>query len=168
MLITKPLPPFPMYSISPSGIVVGQLGRRIKPYRHPSGYMKFSPSVNGKMYQMLVHRAVLLTWEGSPPDEERICACHKDGVRDHNFIGNLYWGSYKQNWEDRRRHGNDGRGLQNGRSKMTQELSDELRSMYSTGEYSYQNLADHFGISQAQANKIGRGLYWPALHGSDT
>lgn len=160
--ITKPVPGFEAYSVSNLGEAYGQRGQLLTPDRSEDGYLRFRPMINGRMHSLFVHRAVLLAFDGDPPDDEHIFGCHKDGVTDHNWIENLYWGTYEENWADRKRHGNDGRGLKNGRAKFTQERADELRMLYATGDYSYQQLGDAFGISQAQANKIGRGLYWPA------
>lgn len=158
---SKPVPGFPGYTASTDGVVFGQQGQPLKPDSNKAGYLRVRPIVDGRMRTLLVHRAVALAHIGEPPDDERIFVGHRDGNPANNRVENLRWVTYEENWEDRRGHGNNGRGEQNGRSKFTQTLADELRAMYATGRHSYQKLADHFGISQAQANKIGRGLYWP-------
>lgn len=160
-LTTRPVPGFTLYEISDTGEAFGQRGQKLKLDRIKGGYLRFRPMVNGKMHMMLVHRAVLLAFEGDPPDDERIFACHRDGDSQHNWIGNLYWGTYEDNWADRIKHGNDGRGSKNGRSKVTMDMAIELRRRYATGNYTYVQLARMFGISPSQANKIGRELYWP-------
>jgi hypothetical protein len=160
--ITEPVPGFEAYSVSNEGDVFGQRGQLLKPSRMRGGYLKFSPYVNGKHHHMSVHRAVLLAFAGDPPDDKRICACHKDGNPANNRLENLYWGSYEDNWEDRKAHGNGGFGPQNGRAKLTQEKVGELRRLYALGTHTSQELGELFGVSQAQANKVGRGLFWPA------
>lgn len=160
-LMFKPIPGFPNYSVSRAGIVLGQRGQQLKLDKTKGGYLRFRPCIDGAMSMMSVHRAVLLSWVGPPPDDLRRFACHRDGDPLHNSVENLYWGSYLDNWKDRKVHGNDGRGSKNGRAKMTFERAQELRALYATGQYTYHKLAQVFGISQAQANKIGRGLYWP-------
>lgn len=49
------------------------------------------------------------------------------------------------------------RGVQSPNAKMTEGMVREMRSLYSTGEYSQRHLAKIFGISQARVSKIVRG-----------
>lgn len=50
-----------------------------------------------------VHRLVLLTFVGRPP--EKHVACHFDGNRTNNHLSNLRWGSETDNAFDKVRHG---------------------------------------------------------------
>lgn len=52
-----------------------------------------------------VSRLVLAAFVGSAPDDKPF-ALHRNGDPTDNWIGNLYWGTPKENMEDKVRHGN--------------------------------------------------------------
>lgn len=112
------------------------------------------------MKTLLVHRAVALAFLGEPLSDEQSCVAHFDGDPGNNHVSNLRWASYEENWEDRRRHGTGGLGMQNGRSKLTPEKVDKLKAMYDRGDCTFTEVGQAFGISQSQANKIYNGQHW--------
>ena len=54
-----------------------------------SGYVKFTPFLNGKNKTMLIHRAVLESFVGECPLGHE--AVHNNGVKDDNRLENLRW-----------------------------------------------------------------------------
>jgi len=60
-----------------------------------------------------------------------------------------------------RRFGRTGlKGERNPRSKITVEIVKEIRSLYATGEYSQQKIADKFEITQNMVSKIVLRQFW--------
>ena len=51
-----------------------------------------------------VHVLMLESFVGPRP-ESRMHGCHDDGNSRNNNVGNLYWGTPKQNYQDKVRHG---------------------------------------------------------------
>ena len=73
---------------------------------------------------MRVCRLVLETYKGLPP--EGMECCHLDGNPQNNHIDNLYWGTPKQNTDDRERHGKTIKGENSHFTDLTNEQAEEL------------------------------------------
>jgi len=101
----------PAYSISDHGNVQRLKNGEWKPVKlsNTNGYRMFNIKVDGKQSIKSVHRMVLRTFKGDPPDESYHC-CHWDGTRDNNHLSNLRWATAKENSADMVRHGTDGMG----------------------------------------------------------
>lgn len=80
-------------------------GRIRKIQTDPDGYLKVSLSKAGKSNFVFVHRMVLETFVGPPP-EPGLLALHDNGVKADVYPENLYWGTNSDNMLDHyRRHG---------------------------------------------------------------
>lgn len=156
----RQVPGYEEYTVSSDGAVYGQKGQLLKLDETKGGYLRFRPIVNGRMHMMLVHRAVALAFLPPPDDPSKRFVAHGDGNPKNNHVENLRWVTYEENWEDRRRHGNGGLGASNGRARVTESDVRELRKLYAQGGCTYKELAIRFGISHAQACKIGKGDFW--------
>jgi predicted XRE-type DNA-binding protein len=89
--------------------------------------------------------------------------CHRcDNPRCVN-VAHLFIGSQDDNMKDmaskNRRKGRC-KGADNGRTKITKEIAEEIKSLYSAGSVSQQNIADKFSISQPHVSEIIRGVSW--------
>lgn len=79
--------------------------RMIKGTIHPkTGYTQFKVSVDGVIFEWLLHRLVCEAFHG-PPTPETPYALHRDGNPSNNTADNLYWGNQSQNNYDTVRHG---------------------------------------------------------------
>lgn len=92
---------------------------------------------------ILVHRLVLEAFVGPCPSGME-CRHFPDRTRSNNNLSNLQWGTPTQNNHDKVFHGTDNRGERCGSAKLTWRLVRKLRRLYSTGMYSYKDLARMF------------------------
>lgn len=134
--------------------------RRLKPRRKKPGYLRVDLYRDGKRKSMLVHRLVLLAFDGEcPPGME---ACHNNGIRVDNRRGNLRWDTPKNNAEDRRRHGTHAVGEQSVNAKLTEGAVRGLRADREQG-MSYRALAKKYNIHRRTAQDISLGKRWRHL-----
>lgn len=101
----KPYPRNPRYLISNAGRVQGPRGKITDGVHASSTYAKVAIFLNGERKMVSVHVLVLETFVGPKP--EGMESLHKNGDPLDNRASNLRWGTKKENWADRRAHGND-------------------------------------------------------------
>jgi hypothetical protein len=77
-------------------------GKILAPGLLPTGYANVNLSRNGRPKTHYVHRLVLEAFRGPPPEGMAECL-HRDGDPMNNNIGNLAWGTPKDNARDRKR-----------------------------------------------------------------
>ena len=87
-------------------------------------------------------------------------ACHNDGNPANNNLENLRWDTHKSNMWDKIKHGTIIRGEKHPRSILTSVAVREIRSLWKTGLYTQQKLADMYGVKQMAISKIVRGKTW--------
>lgn len=129
-----------------------------KAFVHPSGYGMFA--INRQM--KLAHR---ISWEftfGEIPNG--MCVLHKCDNRKCENPYHLFLGTYLDNAQDR---DNKGRakipcniGERHGNSKLTNEKVIKARSLFSTGEYTYTDLAIRFDVARQTITKAIQGENW--------
>lgn len=81
-------------------------------YKHPeTGYLTCGvrEDSTGKTRPVGVHRLVCLAFHGRPPPGKPN-ALHRNGVRTFNIESNVYWGSHKENEDDKQKHGRRHKG----------------------------------------------------------
>ena len=67
------------------------------------GYMLLNLSdINKKRYNIRIHTVVMQTFVGFP--DEGMVICHKNDIKTDNRLENLYYGTSKDNADDRRRN----------------------------------------------------------------
>lgn len=157
------------------------IGRKPKRRENPKElrqvFIKGYPSVgilrDGKTKRETVHRLVLETFVGPCP--EGMECRHIDGNRKNNSINNLCWGTYKENQDDRQRHGTTNRGTRQGRHKLTDKDVIEIRRMATSGKVNkgdrgsgYEKIAKMFGVSKANIAQIMRKKSWFWLEDGQT
>lgn len=71
-----------------------------------SQYCMVSLWRNNAQHQCYRHSLVLEAFVGPRPPKHD--ACHADGTRDNNCVGNLRWGTRAENMQDAKRHGRTG------------------------------------------------------------
>ncbi len=81
-------------------------------------------------------------------------------MRENCAASNLCYGSKLDNAADRERHGNTCRGNKNGNRIINADQAAEIRMLYAAGGINQYQLADRFGISQAQVNNIVLCKQW--------
>lgn len=97
-----------------------------------------------------VHILVLEAFVGQrPPGTE---TRHLDGIRNHNLLTNLVWGTPGENAEDRRRHGTMLLGRKAHRAKITEEDAAAVKALY--GIFITGKLAARIGVGDSQVRRI--------------
>ena len=104
----------------PSGSKKKLKGRVLKasPMSGLDGYLVVTLSRRGKLKQSTVHSLVLKAFRGPCP--EGMESRHfPDRDKQNNRLKNLHWATKKENNQDKKIHGTNGEGEQNGNSKLT-------------------------------------------------
>lgn len=170
-VVWKPVPGFETrYEVSDTGLV-RSLDREIIPKSGPSyfirgcerkqcknrrGYFKVSLYKDNRETTFETHRLVALAFMGLPPlgFETR----HLDGVRTHNHVSNLVYGTPKQNQQDRFQHGTACVGTKHPLCCLTDKQVNEINKLYSNGLHTMQQLADKYRVVPSTIWRIVNGI----------
>lgn len=131
------------------------------------GYLvvRLTSNVTGKWCQasFKVHRLVLDTFVGADP-LDRPFGLHRDGNPLNAALSNLYWGTQRENMEDRRRHGRGNIGSRNPRSTLSEaqviEIKDRLKHR-KRGDIA--RLARELGLNYRTVSAIASGANWSSI-----
>lgn len=127
----RPIPNHPSYLISEYGKVWSdKRGRFIKPSFNINGYLRVE--VDDQKYT--VHRLVARLWLPNPHNLPVVH--HKDSDILNNHYSNLQWTTIRNNT------------LMGRSTKLSDEDVENIKELYSTGQYSQRDLADMFNVSQ--------------------
>ena len=118
-----------------------------------SGYSTVGLKRPDGYHWILVHRMVLEAFVGPCPTGMQ-CRHFPDKDRRNNNVANLSWGTHAENMDDKRTHGTTARGSSVGTSKLTEKDVSEIRDMYSTGRFNQTEIADQYGVTQANVSEI--------------
>jgi hypothetical protein len=162
--VWKPYPANPRYEVSTHGRVrrlpgknsLGRplAGRMCSLSRLPRGHAFVSmTSESGEHKAVYVHRAVLETFVGPPP-EGKPFALHNNGNSRDNRLENLRWGDNRDNSQDKWAH-----GTQSG-AKLTEEQVLAIR----VDQRSAYKIAADYGVGQTTVLNIKNGLTWRHLY----
>lgn len=110
---------------------------------------------------LLVHRVVLFAFRGSP--EEGMECRHLNGNRADNTLDNLAWGTKFQNNEDKKSHGRIRMGERSSLSKLREDDVRDIRDEYLNGHLTQSQIAEQYGITQANVSEIVRMKTWKHL-----
>lgn len=154
------IPNHPCYLISKTGRVWstrpyrGNAGHWLRPTLTPDGYERVKL---GGVQPHLIHRLVLETYVG--PQPAGMEACHNDGNKRNNHLGNLRWDTRQSNIHDAIQHGTHNcirLGDAHTCSKLREREVRAMRDFF------------HQGISVAFLSSLYACNYhtaWKAIHG---
>lgn len=157
------IPSFPNYIASSDGMIFCR--RKLKLYpqqkykdlekisivkQRDGRYLTVSLFKNGKKFQQTVHKLVLEAFIGPKPIGFE--ACHFDGNKHNNDIGNLRWASKVDNREDDYHNGSKFR-------KLNKILAEQIREYKGKGISSH-IICKQFGCSSAMIRQVWRGARW--------
>jgi hypothetical protein len=137
--------------------IVGDEWRRMKPSPKQGGYLRVSLRGDGKRASGLVHVLVLTAFVGPCPDGKQ--ARHDDGDPTNNRLDNLFWGTPKQNCDDRVRHGTAVRGVRAGCAKLSDSAVSAIIDRLSRGE-SKKAIARGSAVTETIIRRIAQGKAW--------
>lgn len=172
----KPIPNFPNYFISDTGILLSKMQRvnqpKSKRYRELStwltfGYKSITLQKDKKPHKRFIHRLVLETFVGFCP--EGLQCRHLDSDKLNNNLANLKWGTRSENQMDRLKVGNDNRGEKHGKSRLTSKQVLEIRKLGLSYNKrirkldkggNYKNIAKIYKVSPSTIGHIIRRSTW--------
>lgn len=145
----------PIYSISNYGKVRNNLTQRImRSYAvNKWGHQKVNLRYRQKNYHRLVHRLVLTGFVGDCP--EKMECRHLDGNPLNNYLGNLRWGTKRENGQDSVRHGTSFLNR-----KLTVNGVRQIQSRYAMGKQTMLEIAIDFGVSLSMVSRIVNKNRW--------
>lgn len=159
----KPIPGYAGYFAEESGrILSARRGKleTVAPAPDRDGYMRVRLRVApNRRVKKTVHGLVLAAFVGPKPIGNE-CR-HKNGVRSHNQIGNLCWGTQKENAADRDLHGTTAIGARHHNSKLTAEQVRQIKAEcenYTPGLYA--ELADRYGVTKGAIKHVRHRRNW--------
>jgi hypothetical protein len=124
-----------------------------------NGYKIVSFTFPGRKRQTsYVHRLVLETFCGAPPDGFE--ACHNNGRRHDNRLSNLRWDSRSANAMDRHAHGtvNAKRGEEAATAVLTDANVRWIRE--NAGHLSFRRMASALGVCHSTVAHAAYGVTW--------
>jgi hypothetical protein len=132
-------------------------GRLLAPVRCKNGYSAVNLTKPGLRRQVLVHRAVLKAFSGSPPMGME--ACHNNGDRSDNRLANLRWDTRKNNHADKIAHGTWQAGSLHPGSVITEAVAREIKISLSSGN-TIDGTARSLAVSRHIVADISCGRTW--------
>lgn len=108
--------------------------------------------------------APVVAWElefGKVP--KGLCVCHNCPTGDDPrccAIPHLWLGTHQENMQDRDRKGRQNKGVGVWNARMNEAKVRQGRSMWNSGKFLKQEIADFFGISGSSMGKILNGQNW--------
>jgi len=152
----KPILAFPGYEVSTEGRVRSFRVPRYLATENRGAHKSVWLMRDGRPRRVAVHRLVLLSFKGPPP--EHCEACHNDGDPANNRLDNLRWDSHQANMRDKRDHGTQPRGA-NHHARIGRAKTARVRSLLERG-LSQSAVARNCGVSQSVVSEIKRGRHW--------
>lgn len=86
-----------------AGVTKPARGLVLRPQRDSQGYQYVTVCVDGQRFTRFVHRLIAEAFHGPCPDGLEVR--HLDGDNQNNVIGNLAYGTHRENELDKRAHG---------------------------------------------------------------
>ncbi len=129
-----------------------------KAVKRDDGYFCIALRSSGKTFSMLLHRVILEVFCGKCPEGEE--ARHLDGVKEHNFITNLLWGTRLENAHDRQIHGTARGGILRGEDNKNSRLTPDKVLQIRSSKMPSRALAKMIGVSASTVKRVRRGQVW--------
>lgn len=152
----REIPTLKGFWVSADGEVKDSDGNMVELKENQNGYKIIQ-------IRMLVHRAVLMAFDG-PPLEGKNITRHLDGDRTNNKITNLKWGTQKENMADAMEHGTHVCKSPRQRSwytsKLTEEQVIEIKTRAANGSELSKDIAKDYPVHVSTVRKIIRGEDW--------
>jgi hypothetical protein len=113
---------------------------------------------NGVSKTIKVHRVVAVNFIGDEPNGHMVC--HKDGDATNNKVGNLYYGTRKDNVDDASKHGTTPKGSKHWKAKLKESDALHIKNADYSIRGSVNAMASKFGVNREVVRLIRRGMNW--------
>ncbi|MDV7391575.1 HNH endonuclease signature motif containing protein, partial [Arthrospira platensis SPKY1] len=128
----KAIEGFENYSISTDGEVINTVtNKKLKLSLKKCGYLQVGLSNKKVKAWFIVHRLVAKAFIDNPDNKEFVN--HIDGDKTNNNVNNLEWVTHQENMEHAKNHNLVKRGNENPRSKLNDDLVEEICKMLQHG-----------------------------------
>jgi hypothetical protein len=161
-MLIKPIPGYETLNFATEeGEILWLPGRNGKPFKNskklvrkrqfmgPTGYFLVSMPTGKKSVMKRVSRLICAAFHGPPPYPDSECR-HLNGRKTDNRPANLRWGSTKQNFADRAKHGT---------CKLNKRKVREIRKLLIEG-IPYAKIAHVYRVSYDTIRLIAECLLW--------
>ena len=110
-----------------------------------------------------IHRLIATTYVPNPNNLPQVN--HKDGNKKNNHYTNIEWCTPSENTQHAFDTGlaTPTRGETNGQAKLTDEIVIGIRKVHNTGKYMQREIAEMYGIKDAQVSRIVNNKRWAHL-----
>lgn len=125
-----------------------------------SGYHQVNLKIKGKVHRRYDAHLVLEAFVGPRP--EGLEACHNNGNKSDNALGNLRWDTHSSNLADKHAHGTAQIGSLNAATKLDESRVKAIKDGLPRKE-TCSSLAKKFGVSDGAIYKIRDGKTWSHL-----
>jgi len=124
-------------------------------------YLAVCLYIDGKRLYPYIHHLVLDAFVGPKPlGQERR---HLDGDVTNNALSNLAYGTWRENHDDKERHGRVPRGQTHGNAVLTDAIVLEARHLWRVDSVALEDLVERFDVSRGALHDALTGLTWTHL-----
>lgn len=159
----RPVPEFPDYSVSNTGLVRTKGGKIKATWPDIKGYAKVKLWLGRKSANRSVHRLVAEAFIGPIPGD--MVVCHNNGINSDNRLSNLRIATRSENEADKDTHGTKVIGSKHHSNKLHPAQVGEIRSRYKKGskDQNLYTLGREFGIAPNVVRQIVTRQIWKHL-----
>lgn len=153
-----------LYAATSCGKVISYHGaepKELSGFASQRGHMRVQLCRGGKVNQKFVHRLVLRAFKGEP-ESDQVCR-HLNGDPSDNRLENLEWGTQKENWKDKRKHGRATVGVRHGSSRLKASDVKDIRRKAGSEDITHKELADSYSVSPRTIYDIVTRRTWRHL-----
>lgn len=162
----RPVPGYPHYMVSDTGVIVsgaaqrqGRYNARLTNMPRPNGYIRVKLCRDGTHASVPLHRAVAWAFLGPAP-EGKPFVNHLNGVRDDNRAENLQWVSHYENCQHAKNVlRSTAKGEKNPGALLTAADVPAIRARLARKE-SYASIGRDYGVTYQAISNLARGKTW--------
>lgn len=136
-----------MIKVGSQGTIIGKKGKMKPNNKNSKQYYR----VHIGKHHYAIHRLVALAFINNPENLPQVN--HKDGDKSNNTVENLEWCTNQKNKDHAVR-------TKLIASKISREIADEIRDKYNTGNFTYMELGEMYGITYSMIGYIVRFDSW--------
>lgn len=157
----KKIPGYENYYVTRAGEILSTFGGRnrilLTRRLDRAGYKFVRLTKKKHRSPWTIHHLVLLAFVGPRP--EGMETRHLDGNKTNNDLKNLRYGTCKENYNDRRRHGTDNTGSRHGRAILREADIPAIKNLRDDG-CSHRAIARRFGVSKSAITLVLNRRNW--------